>query len=57
MTRYPIHETSAFSEIAKKLGFRNKAQYEAAIRKLLMENEEELEFVKSLFGGLVEVIE
>lgn len=52
ISRYPIRETQALSEIAKKLGFQRQSQYEGAVRKLLMDDDEALDFVKSLFGTL-----
>lgn len=52
--QYPIRETPALAEIAKKIGFQNRKQYEGAVRKLLMDDNEALRFVKSLFGTLVE---
>lgn len=52
IARYPIRETPALTEIANKLGFQNRAQYEGAVRKLLMDDNEALTFVKSLFGTL-----
>jgi len=52
ITKYPIRETQALSEIAIKLGFQAKKQYEGAVRKLLMDDKEALSFVRSLFGTL-----
>ena len=52
ISRYPIRETPALSEIAKKLGFQRQYQYEGAVIKLLMDDNEALDFVKSLFGTL-----
>lgn len=52
IARYPVHETAALAEIAGKLGFKNREQYEGAVRKLLMDDNEALAFVKSLFGTL-----
>lgn len=51
--QYPIRETPALAEIARKIGFQSRNQYEGAVRKLLIDDEEALEFVKSLFGTLV----
>ena len=51
--RYPIRETPALAEIATKLGFQNRMQYESAVRKLLIDDQEALNFVRSLFGTLV----
>jgi len=53
ISRYPIRETPALSEIAKKLGFQERSQYESAVRKLLIDDDNALAFVKSLFGTLV----
>jgi ABC-type lipoprotein export system ATPase subunit len=51
--KYPIRETAALNEIADKLGFKGREQYEGAVRKLLMDDNDALTFVKSLFGTLV----
>lgn len=50
--KYPIRETPAMHRIATSLGFGKHEQYESAVRKLLMENQEALNFVRSLFGSL-----
>jgi hypothetical protein len=50
--RYPIRETPALTAVAAQLGFKDRAQYEGAVRKLLMDDETALTFVKSLFGSL-----
>ncbi len=52
IARYPVRETPALAEIASKLGFQNREQYEGAVRKLLMDDDETLAFVKTLFGSL-----
>lgn len=52
ISRYPVRETSALSEIAVKLGFQGRSQYESALLKLLMDDGEALAFVRSLFGTL-----
>jgi uncharacterized protein DUF4435 len=54
--RYPVRETSALAEIARRLGFQSRFQYESAVRKLLMEDEQALVFVRSLLAPLVEDI-
>ncbi len=56
MSRYPIRETSALNKIASELGFQNRTQYENAVRNALINDEEMLIFVKSLFGSLVDDI-
>jgi ABC-type Mn2+/Zn2+ transport system ATPase subunit len=55
--QYPIRETPALGKIAKELGFQNCEQYEGAVRKLLMDDNEALDFVKSLFDTLKSDIE
>jgi ABC-type cobalamin/Fe3+-siderophores transport system ATPase subunit len=50
--RYPVRETPALSEIARRLGFQDREQYESAVRKLLMDDATALAFVRSLFGSL-----
>ena len=52
IVRHPIRETQALTEIAKKIGFQGREQYEGSVRKLLMDDGEALKFVKSLFGTL-----
>ncbi len=52
VSRYPVRETPALSEIARKSGFQNRDQYESAVRKLLMDEPDTLAFVRSLFGTL-----
>jgi hypothetical protein len=52
IAHYPIRETPALTEIADKLGFKNRDQYEGAVRKLLTDDNEALVFVQSLFGTL-----
>ena len=57
ISQYPVRETPALNEIIKELGFQNCEQYERAVRKLLIDNNEALAFVKSLFGTLESEIE
>lgn len=58
ISQYPVRETPALDKIAKALGFQNCEQYEGAVRKLLMDDDNEaLAFVKSLFGTLESDIE
>jgi ABC-type ATPase involved in cell division len=52
VSRYPVRETSALTDMARVLGFQNRTQYEEAIRKLLMDSDEARRFVKTLFGNL-----
>jgi len=50
--RYPVRETPALDRIAKALGFKDRAQYEGAVRKLLMTDGTAVTFIRSLFGTL-----
>ena len=50
---YPIRETPALKEIAEKLGFQDRQQYEGAVLKLVSDDTEALNFVKTLFGALL----
>ncbi|MES0197177.1 AAA family ATPase [Mesorhizobium sp. M0011] len=52
VARYPVRETPALRQIAQKLGFQGETQYEDAVRKLLIDDPEALEFVRSLFGSV-----
>ncbi len=52
ISQYPVRETPALDKIAKELGFQDCEQYEGAVRKLLMDDDQALSFVKSLFGTL-----
>lgn len=52
IAQYPVRETPALAEIARRLGFQNRDQYEGAVRKLLIDDEEAVRFVRSLFNTL-----
>jgi ABC-type cobalamin/Fe3+-siderophores transport system ATPase subunit len=52
ISRYPVRETPALSRIAEQLGFQDREQYEAAVLKLLIDDAEALDFVRSLFDDL-----
>lgn len=52
LQRYPIRESSALDAIAKALNFANRAQYEAAVRKLLVDDSEAVKLVRVLLGSL-----
>lgn len=52
ITRYPIRETAALKDIANNLGFQNREQYEKAVLKLLMDDNNALAFVRTLFDTL-----
>ncbi|MBB4259524.1 AAA family ATPase [Bradyrhizobium sp. CIR3A] len=50
--RYPIRETGALGAIASKIGFQGRAQYESAVRKLIIDDNAALSFVRGMFGDL-----
>jgi len=52
--RYPVRETSVLADIATRLGFKSRAKYEAAVRKLLMDDADTLALVRSFFGDLTQ---
>ena len=52
LQRYPIRESPALDAIAKALSFANRTQYEAAVRKLLVDDLEAVKIVRSLLGSL-----
>lgn len=53
ISRYPVRETPLLTEISRKLGFQTRDQYENAVRKLLMDDADALEFIKNQFDTLV----
>jgi ABC-type lipoprotein export system ATPase subunit len=56
IARYPVRETPALGAIAEEIGFQSRAQYESAVRQLLMDDPAALAFVRALFGSLAEDI-
>lgn len=52
IARYPVRTTPALQSIALALGFRTRAKYESAVRKLLIDSEECRASVRELFGSL-----
>ena len=52
IARYPVRETPALNEIAKRLGFQKREQYESAVRKLLIDTSDAMELVRKMFGNL-----
>ncbi len=49
---YPIRESPALDAIAKALNFATRAQYEAAVRRLLADDPEAVKLVRALLGLL-----
>lgn len=54
---YPLRETDALTQIAKKLGFPNRKSYEMAVINLLTTDDDALNFVKNMFHDLLSMIE
>ncbi|MDE2241603.1 MAG: ATP-binding protein [Bradyrhizobium sp.] len=52
VSRYPVRESSALGLIAETLGFKSRAQYESAVRQLLIDSPDALSYVRGLFGTL-----
>jgi hypothetical protein len=52
VARYPVRETPALNQIASRLGFQSRRQYEEAVRKMLMDDPDALAFLQGLFGTL-----
>lgn len=50
--RYPVRHSSALADIAKRLGFSDRDKYEAAVRKLLIDDEDALTLARGFFGKL-----
>jgi hypothetical protein len=52
LQRYPVRESPALDAIAEALNFANRALYEAAVRKLLVDDSEAVRLVRALLGSL-----
>lgn len=57
ISRYPVRRTPALDKIAKELKFLGRNDYQAAVLKLLRDESEALNFVRSLFGTLASDID
>ncbi len=57
LMKCPVRESAAPSSIAATLGFRDIRAYENAVRHLLTEESDALEFVRSLFGDLFDKLQ
>lgn len=53
VARYPIRETMALAAVVNALQFKNRGQYEAAVRKLVSDDETIRAILTEHFGGLV----
>ena len=56
VAEFPIHKSSAPDAIAKALGFQSRHQYENAVRKLLTDDDELLEWVRDKLHPLFDAI-
>ena len=54
VTKCSVRESSALAKIAYALGFRNRGDYEKAVRHLLSSDDEAMGVVRRMFGGLCE---
>lgn len=54
ISRYPIRETPALTEIVRMLRFKDRDQYESAVRKMLIDEPDKIELVRNLFGTLAD---
>lgn len=52
LAKCPVRESSALADISIALGFRNRHDYEKAVRKLLVDDGNALAFVRGMFGDL-----
>lgn len=50
--RYPLRETPALNSVAKSLGFKSRQDYEASVRKLLIDDEESKNILRALLSDL-----
>lgn len=53
VARYPVRETPMIQQVVDKLGFKDRAQYEAAVRKLLTDDQNAKDVMFGFFGTLV----
>lgn len=52
MKRYPVRETGALTQVAVNLGFKNRSKYEAAVRKLIIEDDDARNNVLQILNDL-----
>jgi ABC-type cobalamin/Fe3+-siderophores transport system ATPase subunit len=53
ISHYPVRETGALNEIVNQLGFQTRGQYEKAVIKLLLDDQDALTFIRGLFEELM----
>ncbi len=54
LTKCPVRESCAMSDVSAKLGFREVRDYEKAVRELLSTDDDAVNFARSLFDDLYE---
>ena len=56
LTTCPVRESNALELITMSLGFRKREDYQKAVRHLITEDADELQFVRSLFEDLCDKV-
>ncbi len=54
LQRYPVRESPALEAITKALNFTSRAQYEGAVRNLLVQDPAAVQFIRNLLGSFPE---
>lgn len=57
LQRYPLRESGALTRVANSIGFKDKGDYENAVRLMVQEDSEVMIFLRGLFGDLVPELE
>jgi ABC-type cobalamin/Fe3+-siderophores transport system ATPase subunit len=57
IARYPVRETPALESISKALGFLSQYKYEQAVRKMLIDSEEERQNVLNIIKPITELVQ
>ena len=57
IARYPVRETPALEAVSQALGFLSKDKYEQAVRKMLIDSEEERSNVLSIIQPIAEAVQ
>jgi hypothetical protein len=53
ISRYPVRETRALTDVAHAIGFQGRLQYESAVLKMMLDDAAVLAEVRQFFGALV----
>jgi hypothetical protein len=56
LTRYPLRESAAFSRVVSGIKLSDQRSYEGAVLKLLQDDAEALNDLRSLFGDLYRAV-